>query len=108
MFYCLGVWASEQIYVVCGINTTLKPCLHKFHVHSHENDTQFQVGIIPKETLMDIGAWVRLNMLTVNQEKAELIILKPKHQWKANDKIQLQLGEDCPRKTVSACILMHL
>ena len=45
------------------------------------------------DLLSDISVWISVNMLMLNQEKAELIIFKPKHQVGIIEETQLRVGE---------------
>ena len=67
------------------------------HYHCYAGDTQVYVCIMPKEAwldastkleacLVDISTW-SANVL--NEVNTELIIFKPKHQFKVSNKIQL-------------------
>ena len=61
------------------------------HYHCYVDDSQVHVDIMLNETWVDalskletylanIGTWMSANMLMLDQEKPELIIIKPKHQ----------------------------
>ena len=55
------------------------------------NETWMNASVKLEACLAGIGACT--SMSTLNKEKTELIILKPKHRLKAGNKIQLLVGE---------------
>ncbi|KAK2140999.1 hypothetical protein LSH36_1186g01028 [Paralvinella palmiformis] len=70
-----------------------------------EYDTQVYMAIMPKTTwsdvankleacLADISTWMSANMFKLNEEKTELIIFNPKHQFGINEELRLQLDNN--------------
>ena len=91
--YCLY---SKQTATICQ--------RHQLHYHYYAGDTQVYVGVTPNETCVDasskleacsvdISAWVSGIIFMLNQQKTELIIVKPKRQLKVSYKTRLRFGE---------------
>ena len=76
---------------------------HNLRYHCYADDTQIYLSINPNENwasersaieacVADVGGWMNRNMLTLSQEKSELIVFSSKHRIRRVNDLSLTIG----------------